>query len=94
MIGVSKEEIGTEIYEDDEFRELVTACDGDLRECPQCKSTRIDYDSNGIEPESIFVYRVHTCMDCETYWEERYDLVQVRIHRNKYNNNGKKNKTV
>jgi DNA-directed RNA polymerase subunit M/transcription elongation factor TFIIS len=85
MIGVSNEniDIGVEIYNGDLTLDKITTQDkADFSECPSCKSADILYDMNGIEPESIFIYRTHKCNKCGTVWEERYDLSQVRIYKN------------
>ena len=81
LVGVSDVNLGTEIYYDgiverDSTKEVSEA---DFNKCPKCGSESINYDAKGIEPESVFVYRTHACNDCDTSWEERYDLVTVTI---------------
>ncbi len=80
--GVSDINLGVEIIDGKTLdQKTVTMEDGDFSECPDCGSTDISYDVNGIEPEGTFVYRCHACRKCGTSWDERYDLVQVTIQR-------------
>jgi Zn-finger nucleic acid-binding protein len=55
----------------------VEIAEADFETCPICKGTNISYGET--EPESLFIYRIHTCNNCNTSWEERYDLVKLRI---------------
>lgn len=81
LIGISSIDLGVEIYRDGNANrsKVVGPDESDYSYCPKCKSSNIEYDINGIEPESICVYRVHKCLSCNTKWEERYDLVRVTI---------------
>jgi DNA-directed RNA polymerase subunit RPC12/RpoP len=79
LVGVSDVNLGAEIYTGDTKSKLVETSEADFSKCPKCGSSDIEYDVNGIEPEALFVYRVHQCLGCWKKWEERYDLVQVRI---------------
>ena len=56
---------------------LVNSFEADFDKCPRCKSKNLFFGE--CEPESIGVYRTHTCNDCELSWTERYDLVQVQL---------------
>jgi formate dehydrogenase maturation protein FdhE len=79
LVSISDVDLGVEIHEDDEYKDTVGASDADFHECPVCGSDDITYGDS--EEESVFIYRVHRCNKCETTWEERYDLVQVRIEK-------------
>jgi len=58
-------------------KDIVTLC-----QCPKCKSENVLFDMEEISTEgSEFVYRMHYCNNCGVRFEERYDLVQVRILR-------------
>lgn len=67
---------------DDETKKTVPVEDADFYRCPVCDSPNITYGD--CEPESLFIYRVHACDECATTWEERYDLVQVKIENGKF----------
>jgi hypothetical protein len=56
----------------------VNTCDADYAGCPVCESSDITYGEP--DPDSIFIYRIHTCNNCGTTWEERYDLAIVTIN--------------
>jgi hypothetical protein len=79
LVGISDVNLGAEIIRNSKKKKVVEMSEADFDKCPDCGSTNIDYDVNGIEPESIFIYRVHQCLGCWLKWEERYDLVQVRV---------------
>ena len=61
----------------DNSNQLLDAGEADWDNCPQCDSENVDYGE--CDPDTVFVYRIHTCQDCGTKWEERYDLVKIRI---------------
>lgn len=61
--------------DDDGF--LVEPDVADFHLCPECESPNITYGEP--EPESFIIYRTHACDECFTTWEERYDMVRVRI---------------
>ena len=88
VVGVSSVALGVEIQKGEDTK-VVPVDEGDFSECPECGSTDIQYDVKGIEPEAIFVFRVHSCSNCGTTWEERYDLTTVKITPVINNNNGR-----
>ena len=63
---------------DDDDGYLVNAGDADYTRCPMCGSPNIAFGET--EPDNIFIYRTHACDECGTTWEERYDLVQIKIN--------------
>ena len=77
LTSISDIDLGVEILDNDEYKETVGVCDADFHECPKCGSEDISYGES--EEESVFIYRVHRCNVCDASWEERYDLVKVRI---------------
>jgi hypothetical protein len=78
VVGVSSVNLGAEIITDDNTK-VVDVFEANFLSCPVCKSSSVEFDFKDIEPESVFVYRTHRCSECNTKWEERYDLTQVRI---------------
>ena len=70
-------DLGVDIYKDNEFQETINCEDADYDRCPMCESYEIEFGD--CDPENVFIYRIHKCKTCNTEWEERYDLVQVRI---------------
>jgi hypothetical protein len=84
LVNINDVNLGVVILEDGEsIGKTVPIDEGDFQVCPECGGSDIEYDINGIEPESVFVYRVHECNKCGTKWDERYDLTQVVIERSK-----------
>ncbi len=67
------------IKEENGEQTTVETSEADFDCCPVCKNENITYGEP--EPESLFVYREHTCNECQTVWEERYDLVRVVIKK-------------
>ena len=80
LIGISKINLGVEIYKKDDFLSKVAEpSDADFNQCPVCGSKDIAFGK--CEPDSVIIYRVHKCNKCGTSWEERYDLVKVKINK-------------
>ena len=77
LCGESEINLGVEVYEDEELKEIKNPGDANYSRCPMCESSSIEY--GGEEPEDVVIYRVHRCTNCNTSWEERYDLVKVSI---------------
>ncbi len=63
----------------EQTEQTLTAVQADFYECPVCGSSAVEYDVKELDPDGIFIYRTHGCKDCDTEWEERYDMVQVVI---------------
>jgi len=78
LVGIDKINLGCTIITDETDEQLVSSELADYDVCPKCKSNNIDWGEP--DPDGTIIYREHTCLNCETTWEERYDLVQVRIN--------------
>lgn len=59
-------------------KQILDAYQADWDTCPQCNSDNIEWGD--AEPDGALIYRIHSCEDCGVKWEERYDLVKVRIY--------------
>lgn len=71
------DDLGVLVIEKSGKQATIKPIEADFDCCPVCKSENITYGNP--EPESLFIYREHTCNDCEMVWEERYDLVKIEI---------------
>jgi len=58
---------------------IKTVLEADFEECPNCGTSDITWGDP--ELDGAFIYRVHSCNSCSCSWEERYDLVRVRISK-------------
>lgn len=76
LVGIDDINLGV-VVERDNNEEIKVATDADYSRCPVCESACVEY--GGCDTDSVFVYRVHKCTDCGCEWEERYDLVRVKI---------------
>ena len=76
LVSIEDIELGVIVNKENDTQ-LMTTYDADFARCPMCESRKINYGEP--EPDNVFIYRTHTCDDCGTTWEERYDLVRVNI---------------
>ncbi len=72
------------MYKDNKVIDSITVEKADFSNCPVCGSINITYGDS--EEEAFFIYRIHSCDECFSTWEERYDLTQVRIESAAYKN--------
>ena len=71
-------DLGVAIYNNEKYIETVDVAAADWDNCPKCRSINIEFDAE-TDVDGPFYYRTHRCLECETTWEERYDMVQVKI---------------
>ncbi len=74
--------LGVDVTGDVETK-LIELGDFDYSKCTSCNSSNIEYDSRSADLEGDFVYRIHSCGDCGTKFEERYTLTQIKVEASK-----------
>jgi hypothetical protein len=78
LYSIRNVDIGIDIYDNEIYQETINDQDANWDRCPKCESTQIDFDHD-TDIDSYFYYRTHLCLNCHTMWEERYDMVQIKI---------------
>ena len=77
LVSVDEINLGCKIILNEDKEEIKTSNDSNFDCCPKCKSNNVIFGNPDLA--GTIIYREHICNDCETTWEERYDLVKVRI---------------